>query len=672
MKDIPLEEVCIDLGVDFELYYDDEYNLKKMENAEYVMDPRFEIMGVSLTWPGKPAQWITGTIDEIYTELAKIDWSKVRVVAHNARLEGSVLEWRLGFKPAAYLCTMVGSRPHFVPYAGGQGLDDISRYLGLPPKGSYVEEVSGLHRTDLTAEQLENYGLYCNRDSSNSAAIGSELCRILPLDEQYLIDLTIKKYVRPTLNLNKNALLRRLQDLQQKKRNALCALRTKYNIGKTDDETLGAIRSRTKFAELLGRALSGIALNSTDPYRTELIPKKTNKQGKLTYAFAKDDLGFKQLLAHPDERVRDLVAAKIAFSSTIEESRTKKLIELADVMDGRLPVPLVYYGAHTGRLSGDHGINLQNLPRVEFNKDKTLKKGHLRLAVEAPPGYSIVAADLSNIEARIVATLAQQWDLVQAFREGRDIYSEFATKVYGYPVNKKDHPTERFVGKTCILGLGYGMGWKKFHLKMMQEGVVMSEQEAQRIVRLYRDTYPKIPELWRTLEQLASQYITKPGSMYPSEIADLVFAHERIILPNGMPIIYPSLTRTGDGLKFRSRYGAQVLSPEMDGEQPSYATGGGISVLIGTGQNIWGGAFTENVAQALARIILTRAEICLARHRLPAALQVHDELVFRVPTPIVPKVKKAVASVMTREVDFLPDLPIAVEIHDGPTYGDAK
>jgi DNA polymerase I-like protein with 3'-5' exonuclease and polymerase domains len=94
--------------------------------------------------------------------------------------------------------------------------------------------------------------------------------------------------------------------------------------------------------------------------------------------------------------------------------------------------------------------------------------------------------------------------------------------------------------------------------------------------------------------------------------------------------------------------------------------------VVGAGQNIWGGAFTENIAQALARIILTRAELTLARCGLPAALQVHDELVFKVPTAITKKVIGAIAKVMTRKVDFLPDLPIAVEIHDGPTYGDAK
>lgn len=653
MTETPLEET-IDLGVDFETYYDGDYSLKKMENAEYVMDDRFEIIGVSIKWPDQPVQWITGTIDEIHAELSKIDWSKVRVVSHNARFEGSILEWRLGFKPAAYLCTMVGSRPHFVPYAGGQSLADISSYLGLTPKGDYVHQVQGRHRIDFDQTQLRDYGIYCCGDTENAVAIGEKLVRILPIDEQLLIDLTIKKYVRPTLNLNRNALVRRLEDIQCRKAAQLDQLQRDYSL------TLEGIRSRNKFAALLGEALG-------DP---RLVPVKANKQGKQTYAFAKDDPGFKELLGHSSQKVRELVAAKIAFSSSIEESRTKALIELCDVMDGWLPVPLVYYGAHTGRLSGDHGINLQNLPRVEYEKDKvTLKKGHLRFSLSAPPGYSIVAADLSNIEARLVATLSGQTDLVRAFAEGRDIYSEFASLIYGYPVNKKDHPIERFVGKTCILGLGYGMGWKKFLLKMRQEGIAMTEAEAQRIVRLYRETYPKIPQLWRYFEQCAAQYVTVKGSMFPSPVADLIFAHERIILPNGMPIVYPSLTRTGDGLKFRSRYATQNLTPEDVR---------GLNVLpaqlgdTAAGQNIWGGAFTENIAQALARIILTRAELTLARRGLQAALQVHDELVYRVPTKIVPQVKSAIAKVMTRTVDFLPDLPIAVEIHDGPTYGDAK
>ncbi len=650
----------MDLGIDFETYHDDEYSLKKLENAEYVMDARFEIIGLSIKEPGKPTEWFTGTLDEVHTRLSRYDWSKTRVVSHNARFDGSILEWRLGFKPTAYLCTMVGSRPHLVPYAGGAGLGDISTYLRLPPKGDYATKVAGLHQVDFSPAQLAEYGAYCIRDTDNATAIGAHLNTILPEDEQYLIDLTLKKYIRPTLSLNKNALLRRLEDLQAKRVAREKELLDKYKLTAKD------IRSRPKFAKALGAALGS----------EDFLPKKLNKNGTPTYAFAKDDVLFKQLLAHPSETVRDLVAAKISFSSTIDESRTQELIKLCDIMNGALPVPLVYYGAHTGRLSGDHGINLQNLPRVEYHKDKSLKKGHLRFAVEAPEGYSIVAADLSNIEARIVATLAGRWDLVEAFRQGRDIYSEFASKVYGYPVNKKDHPTERFVGKTCILGLGYGMGYKKFHLKMMQEGVLMSESEAARIVRLYRETYPEIPELWRYFENLAKQFVTVPGGLCPISKANLIFAYERVILPNGMPIIYPGLVKTGGQLKYRSRYGAANLVPESESVGSAGDLQGSASrdrfIAAVAGQSIWGGAFTENIAQALARIILTRAEITLARAGLPASLQVHDELVFRVPTKIAETVSRAIANVMTRKVDFMPELPVAVEIHYGKSYGDAK
>jgi len=161
--------------------------------------------------------------------------------------------------------------------------------------------------------------------------------------------------------------------------------------------------------------------------------------------------------------------------------------------------------------------------------------------------------------------LAGQDDLVEAFRTGADIYSEFASKIYGFKVNKHDHPKERFVGKTCILGLGYGMGWKKFLLKMLQEGIEMDAKEAKRIVYLYRDTYPKIKAAWGTLDALAAKFLTDPTGMYVWK--NLTFMHERIVLPNGMPIQYPDIAKGPQGLYFRSRKwqalndGARTTSP---------------------------------------------------------------------------------------------------------------
>lgn len=655
----------IDLCIDFETYYDDEYSLRRMENAEYIMDPRFEIMGVSLRSPGQAkAIFLTGDMKTIHAALDKLPWERIRVVSHNGRFEGSILEWRLKFMPHSYFCTMVGSRPHFVPYCGSQSLAAIADYLGLGKKGSYVINMKGRHRNDLSPGELLQYGDYCVQDTDLCHGIKEHLMPILPIEEQVMIDLTIKKYLRPSLTLDRNALSERLQQIELDKGTLENELWRNYKI------TSDIIRSRPKFADVLGKAMGDLSK----------VPTKLNKKNKITYAFAKDDIAFKALLADTNPKVRDLVKAKMTLSSTLEESRLNSLIAMHDTMNGFLPVPLVYYGAHTGRLSGDHGINLQNLPRIEYDDvTKLLKKGHLRFAVTCQEGYSLVAADFSNIEARIVATLAGQWDLVTAFSQGRDIYAEFASKIYGYKVNKKDHKTERFVGKTCILGLGYGMGYQRFHLKMLQEGIIMTFEEARRIVQLYRRTYSMIPELWGSFETLVKRHCTQRTGLMPSALAGIVFAHERMILPNGMPIIYPDLKLKGRDLVFNKRmfsdddtqYGTADLEAAMDwSEQSQFGARGG--VFVGYERALWGGTVLENAAQALAGIIAKRAELKLAAKNLPAALQVHDELLWRVPTKIVDKVIPIIDKIMTEPVDFMPKLPIAVEIHHGRSYGECK
>ena len=103
------------------------------------------------------------------------------------------------------------------------------------------------------------------------------------------------------------------------------------------------------------------------------------------------DLGLKELAEHPDERVQAIVAARLGTKSTLEETRTERFIAISK--RGRMPVPLRYYAAHTGRWGGDDKLNLQNLPR----------KSLLKEAIVAPDGYVLIDADSSQIEARTVA-----------------------------------------------------------------------------------------------------------------------------------------------------------------------------------------------------------------------------------------------------------------------------
>jgi DNA polymerase len=496
----------------------------------------------------------------------------------------------------------------------------------------------GKHRDQLVPEELAEYGAYCCVDTEIAWGIAEHLNRILPQEEQQIVDATIKKYLRPRLRLDGAKLVERLHALDAERHELLTRIESKYGVA------VDQLKSRDKFAKVLE------SLNVE-------VPMKLNPKGKPTYAFAKNDPGMKDMLIHPNPAVRELCRAKLIMSSSLEQARLRRLLDLHNTMDGLLPVPMVYYGAHTGRFSGDEKINLQNLPRVEWDKaTKKLKKGHLRFALVAQDGYSIVAADFSNIEARLVATLAGQWDLVEKFARGEDIYSWFASLIYGYPVNKKDHPTERFVGKTCILGLGYGMGWKKFLAKMLEEGIDMDATEARRIVYLYRTTFPKIKECWDMLDSLARRFMVNPSGMHIWN--NLAFVHERIILPNGMPITYPDIALGPEGLYFRSRKFKALDSDDVLEWQD--------------GNRIWGGSFLENICQALARIIATGAETRLAAMNIPAALQVHDELVFAVPSSLVEKVKPAIESEMTKKVDWMPNLPIAVEMNHGASYGDAK
>jgi DNA polymerase len=616
-----------DLGIDFETHYSSEYSLRKMQNAEYVLDDRFEVIGFSLKLPGSDTRWVSGDFKFQQEFLSKIPWHRVRVIAHNARFDGSILEWRFGFKPASYLCTMVASRPHFVPYTGSMSLEKISEYLDLPPKGHTVHHMLGKHRDDLTSQELAEYGEYCKRDTDNAWAIAQELFKILPEDELTLIDLTLKKYLRPKLKLDGKKIVARIGELHQERAALAGKIQTQYGV------TQKMLASRNQFAQVL-------KFYGVDPPVKPSAADPTH----TTFAFAKNDPEFKELLMHSSPEVRELSQARLVFSSSQEASRLDRLLSLHNVKNSWLPCPLIYYGAHTGRFSGDENINLQNLQRGSA----------IRSVIVAPPGYTLIAADLAQIEARIAACLAGQDDLTQAFRDGRDVYCEFGSEIYERNITKADK-RERQVAKVACLALNYGMGYKRFLATVHQNNIAMEKSEAIRIVDLYRGRYCDITALWMVMQSLASTNMIPRARIYPWEC--LVFTHQRIILPNNMPIIYPDLAMDyRQGLYFRSRKYQAITDP----------------LTHQNGSRLWGGTILENVCQALARIIVTTAELKLSKLGLPASLQVHDELVFVVPEQVLPQAKKVIQQVMETPVEWMPKLPINVEIKSGPDYGSCK
>ncbi len=306
-----------------------------------------------------------------------------------------------------------------------------------------------------------------------------------------------------------------------------------------------------------------------------------------------------------------------------------------------LPIPLKYYGAHTGRWAGADSVNFQNLP----SRDK--KKKALKNSISAPDDHIVINCDSSQIEARVLAWLAGQNDVVKQFANGEDVYSVFASKIYKQPISKAN-PVERFVGKTCILGLGYGTGAKKLQhtLKTQPPGADLSEEECKRIVDLYRQENDKIPALWRECDRALEHLASWPSGTkeYPLGQHECVWVTPQgLRLPNGLYIKYPKLQRGEKGFIYTSRKGVQSL---------------------------WGGAVVENVVQALARIIVGEQMLELSEQGLRPVLTVHDAAVVVVKkgdiTPVLDKVTK----IMSAPPKWAAGLPVACEAKYGISYGD--
>ncbi len=447
--------------LDFETYYDKEYSLSKMTTEAYIRDERFEVIGVAVKVNDYPTDWFSGSMDEIKKWLKALDWSNAYLLCHHTAFDGAILKWRFGIEPKFYLDTLSMSRPLTGLSVGGS-LAALSKFYNIGKKGTEVINALGKKRVDFTSVDLEQYGNYCKNDTELTHTLFKILKEEVPNKELYVIDLMLRMFIDPTLELDANVLAEHLAKVQLKKE--LLMAKIDQSIGRD------ALMSNPQFAEVLKK------LGVEPPTKMSL------RTGKEAYAFGKTDTAFKALLDHDDERVQAVVSARLGIKSTLEETRTASFIGISQ--RGSLPIMLNYYGAHTGRASGGDKINLQNLPRG----------GELRKSIKAPKGHLLVASDSAQIEARVVAWLAGEEDLVEDFKENVDIYSKFATEVYGYAIQKETHPTERFVGKTCILGLGYGMGAEKFKgtLKIGVGGISVDLplSESQRVVKLYRDKYP--------------------------------------------------------------------------------------------------------------------------------------------------------------------------------------
>jgi len=602
------------ITLDFETYYTTkDLGFKTQTTEEYVRDPRFEVVGVAVKVNDEPTQWCSDSLDEIDLWLHQFDWSNSMVVAHNAMFDMAILNWHFDIRPKAIADTLSMARA-INGIEVGNSLKKLALHYELGVKGEEVLQAVNLRRRDFTEQQLAKYGAYCRNDVDLTYDLFLTLLPMFQKVELKLVDLTIRMFTEPTLRLDESLLQQHLVEVKERKRELL------DECGANIEDLM----SNQKFAEVLR------GLGVEPPMKISLTT------GKEALALAKSDEGFKALAEHPDERVQTLVAARLGNKTTLEETRTERLIGIAG--RGKIPVPLSYYAAHTGRWGGSDKINFQNFPSRGTNA------GKLKKAILAPEGYVIIDCDSAQIEARVLAWFAGQKDLVEAFRNGEDVYKIMASAIYRKE-REEVTPSERFVGKTTILGAGYGMGSAKFQTQLKTFGVSVSTEESARIIATYRETYPSIPTLWKSGSTAIDAMSKKRTATWGNGCISI--GAEGILMPNGLYQRYPNLRKVRD----------------KDGkDQYIYDSRKGAVKL-------YGGKLTENICQGLARCIIGEQLIKISR-KYRVVLTVHDAVACVAPKEEAEEAKAFVMECMRFVPSWAQGIPLNCEAGIGERYGD--
>tara|TARA_R100001591_G_scaffold16782_5_gene23196 strand:+ start:541 stop:2346 length:1806 start_codon:yes stop_codon:yes gene_type:complete len=554
--------------LDFETYYDTKVSLTKLTVMEYIKHPMFKVWGVGIKIEGEETEWFGE--DQVEDGLNDIDWEEAHLLCHNTPFDGYLLTQLYGHKPKRYLDTAALSRGLW-PGQSASLKSTAERCFPDDPtmrKGEELVNAKGIY--DLPPDIEEDIAGYCIQDVDLTYAIYMKLCLELPDNEWDIIDLTTRLFCEPKIVVN----LEKTQTFLDKEKET-----TKKAIEESGLER-AVLASNQKFAAWAES--QGLT-----------VPTKVSPTtGKSIPAFGKNDAAYRQWQQqHPE--YAHVFAGREAVKSRLNETRAQRFINSVNA-EGCIPSPLKYYAAHTGRFGGTEKINLQNLPR----------NSELRKVLEAPEGKLMFVADLSNIESRMLAWLADQHNLLELYEHGADVYSNFASSLYNRHITKEDE-IERFVGKTAILGLGYGMGAHKFMATLKTANIEIPFDECLSAVNTYRSTYAAIPALWERSERILRQ-ATSASLIQDDRFAYtykcLEAAPNSILLPNGMALKYHDLRLLGNGkMQYQSHNKTEYT---------------------------YGGKITENIIQALSRIVICDQMMAIQnKPEFEVVLTVHDEIV---------------------------------------------
>lgn len=607
--------------VDAETFYSTEFSLSKAayNTSAYIRDAQFKEHCWAIKVGTKKTRGFKKPQDGIKF-LQDINWDTHALLAHNTSFDGMILAHHHGIVPHYYYDTLSMTRGLHNEVSRAK-LDKIAKFYQIGAKSeTYLTPTKGLR--DLPPAIMAGLLSGCIIDTDLCFEVFRKQVEIYPEHELDLIDMTVRMFCDPVLEINEELARKALAEEMIERRATI--LKSKH-----DEKVL---MSNPQFAEALKK------------YGVEPPTKISFKTGLENFAFAQTDPEFIELLDHEDVRVVKLARGRLAAKSTQAETRAARLIQAGE--NGmKLPVGLNYFGAKTGRWSGTNKLNMQNLPRVNPYEPKP--SDGLRRSIIAPKGHMIVVCDSAQIEARLTAWLAGQLDVVELFANNEDVYRHMAAMIYNKNI-KDVTKDERFIGKIAVLGLGYGMGPKKFQttlaLGMMGPPTQLTLSESKKIVNLYRGRNHMISHAWKIFASVIDNMaLGKSGVLFDGL---LEYDSMTIWLPNGMGLNYPGLHKDETG-------GYRYKSNDM-------------------WKKIYGGLLLENAIQALARIVVGE-QMLLTKKYLDklklkksevarVSLMTHDEIVVCVPERFAASTEKALIKIMrTAPHNWGKDLPLDAE-----------
>ena len=583
------------------------------------------------------------------------------IYAHNAAFERLIFWYVLqcNFRLEQFYCTATQARANCLPGS----LEDVGRAISSnmrkDHRGSQLIRALSIPRADGSfndsPELMAEMVAYCEQDVRTMRAVSQAM---RPLSEQELADYHTNERIN-----DRGVLL----DLP------LAHAAVRYaSVELEEIETLVADLTKGEIKSVRSPKMKQWVIDRVGPQALKMM--EVYKDGEQKYSIDKSVRA--NLLVFAEENHEEIpahVADVIQCASDLWASavaKFSKLASLADEDDHRVRGAFVFAGGSaTGRASS-YGAQFHNFARKcaddpeavrhamvrghsitpRFGKCVTdVLKGMLRPALIPAPGKQFVVADWSAVEARVTAWASadpQADEVLQVFRDGRDIYKREAAGIYRVPEDAVDKD-QRQIGKVAILSLGFGGSIGAFSAMGRNYGVVLPESDSRRIVDAWRRANAWAVRYWGKLEDAYTRALRNPGREFTAGRVTYLYDKQHLwyALPSGRILCYPFAKFEGDEIT----YVKAAWKPAADATEWPRA-------------RLWRGLACENITQAVANDLLRHA----LRQLDDVVLHVHDEIVLETADPDAPNTLK---QVMCTPPDWAAGLPLSAEVETMTRYG---